>query len=399
MKRGFLLCSLLTILLLLLSGCWNRRELNEIAIVMAYGFDKVGDQYQVTAQVVVPSEVAARASGGNLIPVNVYQAKAETLFEAIRKITLSSPRKIYAAHLRMLVIGEELAREGIAETLDFISRDHENRTDFFFAVARGEKAEDILKITTILEKIPANQMYQSLQTSADAWAPSTHVTLDELISDLISTGKQAVLTGIAKTGPTEIGESQENVQRIDPFTHMEYSTLAVFRKDRLVGWLTEEESKGYNYITNKVKSTVGHIPCPKGGKLAVEVIRSKTKMKGKVINGKPQIELSIRVEDNIGEIECSMDLSNNDSIYQLEDLLEQSLKDVIMKSIQKAQKHKVDIFGFGEVIHRADPKYWKKVEDHWDQQEFEKLEVKVNAEIKIRRIGTTKNPIMQQIKE
>ncbi|MBP1932102.1 Ger(x)C family spore germination protein [Ammoniphilus resinae] len=398
MKKWVLFFCMLTIVLLLLSGCWNRRELNELAIAMAYGFDKEGDQYLVTTQVVVPSEVASKTTGGNLIPVVVYQAKGATLFEAIRKMTLLSPRKIYASHLRMLVIGEELAKEGISEALDFISRDHENRTDFFVTVARNQKAEDILKVTTILEKIPANQMYQALQTSADAWAPSAHITLDQLIADLISKGKEAVLTGIEKEGPLKVGESKDNVQKIDPPTRLTYTTLAVFKGDRLVGWLTENESKAYNYIHNDVKSTVGHLPCTNGGKVTVEVIRSKSKLKGKVINGIPQIEIDVRTEDSVGEANCEIDLTKTETIEHLEKTAEKGLKDMITKTVAEAQKYKVDIFGFGEEINRSNPDYWKKVKDHWDQ-EFEKLEVKVNVDVNILRVGTTKYPIMKLIKE
>jgi spore germination protein KC len=63
----------LLILSLILTGCWDRRELNEIAITLALGIDKVDDKFQLTAQVVVPSEVSMKQSSGRS-PVTLFQA-------------------------------------------------------------------------------------------------------------------------------------------------------------------------------------------------------------------------------------------------------------------------------------------------------------------------------------
>ena len=55
------------------------------------------------------------------------------------------------------------------------------------------------------------------------------------------------------------------------------------------------------------------------------------------------------------------------------------------------QNHlKVDIFGFGDAIHRADPAAWKILKEDWDER-FTHLDVNVQADVKIRRIGTVTN--------
>ncbi len=143
----------LLILCLFLTGCWDRRELNELGIALALGIDKVEDEYQVTAQVVVPSEIAMKTSTGRS-PVTLFQAKGETVYEAFRKMTKNSPRKIYPGHLRMLVIGEDLAEEGIADSLELLSRDWELRSDFFVVIAKDMTAGEVLNVTTTIESHP-----------------------------------------------------------------------------------------------------------------------------------------------------------------------------------------------------------------------------------------------------
>lgn len=194
---------------------------------------------------------------------------------------------MYFSHLRICVIGESMATEGMAKSLDLLSRYHQFRTDFYIVVSKGTSAEDTLKIMTPLDPIPANDLFSSLETSQKNWSPSTTVTLDELVSALTSEGMQPVLTGLRIVGNKETGETSGNVQEIAPSARLQYSGLAVFRKDRLIGWLNETESRGYNFIRGKVQSSVGFVACPRGGKVVSEIIRTQTTIKGNVYRGAP----------------------------------------------------------------------------------------------------------------
>jgi spore germination protein KC len=397
MNRRWLSLLLTFTLLLLLTGCWDRRELNELAISVAIGIDKVGSQYQVTVQVVQPGVVAAKKGGsGGATPVTMSQAKGATIFEAIRKMATDSPRKIYAAHLRVAVIGEELAREGIGNALDLLSRNYEFRMDFYLLVAKGTTAANVLNILTPLEKIPASKLFGAIETSEKVWAPVMAVTLDKFIMDYGSMGKNPVLSGIKVSGDDEKGGTKGNLETIRPAAQLRNTGLAVFRKDKLIGWLNEKESKGYNYILNNVSSTVGHLACPQGGNVAVEVIRSKAEMKGSVNNGLPRLAVELLVEQNVGEVQCRIDLTKVKAIQDLERIAEQALKETLDSSIKAAQsKYKADIFGFGNTIHHSDPGAWKSIKAEWDKL-FEKTVVDVTVKVKLRRTGTMTNSFLEE---
>lgn len=393
-----LLSTLLSIALVLpLTGCWDRRELNELAISLAIGIDKIDSRYQVTIQVVQPGEVATqKGGGGQTTPVTVYQVEADTVFEAVRKLTSYSPRKVYAAHLRVAVFGEAIAREGIGNALDLLSRNYEFRTDFFLLVSKGGTAAQTLKVLTPLEKIPANKIFNSIQASAKAWAPVLIVTLDKFITDIEGDGKNPVLSGIRVTGEQEKGDSKDNLSLIQPPARLRNSGIAAFRKDRLVGWLNVTEGKGYNYITNNVKSTVGHVTCPEGGKIALEVIKSKAKIKGDVENGRPRLAVELNVEENVGEVQCRIDLTRTESIRDLERIAAQTLTGILESTINAAQKkYKTDIFGFGAALHRSAPSAWKKMKADWDSF-FADADVDIKVKVKIKRTGTIGNSYQEQ---
>lgn len=388
----------LLILCFLLTGCWDRRELNDLSISLAIGIDKIEDYYQVSAQVVVPSEVSMKGSMGGTT-TTPFTEKGETIYEAIRKMTKDSPRKIYPGHLRMLVIGEELAKEGIAESFGLLSRDWEIRSDFYVIVAKDITAREILNVTTDIESIPANKMFNSLQTSENAWAGTDGVALKELIANLVTEGKEPVLTGIQLIGNEEIGSSIENITKISPSARLRYANIAVFKRDKLIGWLSEDESIGYREITSPIKSTVTPISCPDGGKTTIEVMQFQSELKGNINQGKPEVNITIQAKGNVGEVDCKIDLTKPGVMEELEVIYENKLTENINKTIETVQKkYQADIFGFGEAIHRSNPKEWKKIKENWDE-EFSNLKVNVKVEMELRFTGTTNNPFLNKIVE
>ncbi|REK71796.1 Ger(x)C family spore germination protein [Paenibacillus paeoniae] len=397
-RKAIWLFVLLLILTPLLSGCWNRRELNDLAIVAAVGIDTVKGKYLVTVQVVDPGEVASRRGSIGLSPVTTYHETGDTVFEAIRKMTTVTPRKLYFSHLRIFVIGEELARKGMGEVLDLMSRDQEGRTDFYIVVAKDTTAQQVLNILTPIEKIPASKLYASLEVSAKSWAPTVAVQLDELITNIVSPGIQATLTGIMIDGDPEMGSKRKNIETPETPTHIQYKGIAIFREDKLVGWMNEEESKGFSNITDRLHSTVVETTCPKGGKLAIEVIRSKAAIKAKVKNGQPEAEVVMYTEANVADVECKVKLTTSQTLYEIEKAAEAVMQKHAERAVLKAQKMKCDVFGFGDAVHRAAPGYWRGNKEHWDEQ-FSKMKIRFNVDVKIRRIGTIGESFLNDLKE
>lgn len=396
MRKSILILLILT---LFLSGCWDRRELNELGITMALGIDKTDNKYLVSAQVVVPSEVSMKTSSAGRSAVTLYQATGESIYEAFRKMTKNSPRKIYPGHLLILVISEELAKEGIAESLDLLSRDWELRPDFYVVVAKNSTASEVLNVNTPIESIPANKMYSSLQVSEKNWAGTEGVILDELVKNLLAEGKEAVLTGIEVIGDKEIGSSKQNVETITSSAQIQYDHLAVFKADQLVGWLNEEESRGYADITNNVKTTVTSIPCPKEGEITLNIFHYQSKITGAINKGEPEVNIKIQAEADIGEVQCQMDLTKPGTIEELEKFYEKKVEGIIHQTIEAMQnEYESDIFGFGEAISRSNPKEWKKMKEHWDQK-FSELTTNVQIDMKIRRTGTVNNSFLEKLKD
>lgn len=357
---------------------------------MAAGVDKVDDEYEVSVQVVAPGEISNKPSSGRS-PVVTYHAKGKSVFEAIRKLTTITPRKAYFAHLQVVVIGEDLATEGINQTVDLLARDPETRNDFDVIVSYQSSAKEILNVLTPIEKVPANKMINSLDGSEKAWGSTLSVNIEDLVHSLSNKNKSAVLSMIEIQGDTQLGIDKATVERIKTPTILKYAGLAIFKQDKLIGFLTEEESRSFNFLNDNIKSTVEVISCPEEGKLTTEIKNSTTKIKGKFKNNTPQINVRIDIDQNVGEVECAIDLTEKKSIEYINKKTAELIKTGIEKTLMTIQRnYQADIIGFSEVLHREDYKTWKKIKDNWSTI-FPELEIKVDVNVNTTGVGTMTN--------
>jgi spore germination protein KC len=388
--------TVLILCLLMLTGCWSRRELNELLIVLGVGVDWKDGEYLMSFQVVNPSEISAQRRGGDRPPSTLYQGRGKTLFEAARSLTAEAPRKVYMGHLQLYVIGEELAKRGIKDFIDNSVRDNELRMDFNIVVARGDRAENILKLFTPVEKLPSYSMQQSLQTSEKSWAPTVAMTMDETLNKLSGKGYELALTGIKLIGDPSMGESKKNVEFFQPPSRFRYVGIAAFKDDKLIGWLDEEESKGYTDITNKLDSTSIEIPCAEKKYTGIEITSSEAKLKASVEKGKPLIDVSIRAEANIVSRQCrDIDLTDPLTIKRLEQETKQIIQSNVETTVARAKKMKSDIIGFGSQLGKDQPAYWKEVKDTWNDDMFPQTNVNYKIELFIRKTGTIGNSTMK----
>ncbi|PAK38788.1 spore gernimation protein KC, partial [Priestia megaterium] len=84
MKRKWSVLLLMILVTVLLSSCWSRKELTDLAIVSAMGVDKTEDgRYTVTLQIINPGNVAGGMQGGGggtqSPPVTIYWDSGDNL--------------------------------------------------------------------------------------------------------------------------------------------------------------------------------------------------------------------------------------------------------------------------------------------------------------------------------
>ncbi|WP_427071724.1 Ger(x)C family spore germination protein [Lysinibacillus fusiformis] len=394
MKKNLIVLPLI-FLILILSGCWSKRELNDLALVAALGIDFIDGEYAISVQVIDPSQVSLKSANGQA-PVVTYHAEGKTVFEAVRKILALSPRKLYFAHLQLVVVGEELADKGIRDSVDFLARDQEIRNDFTIIVSQQATAKDVLNVLTPIEKIPASRMLNSLKITQDAWGSTLEVDVEDLVTDLGVNDQYFVLSAIEVLGDKTLGIDQTNVERIETPVKLKFTGLAIFKEDKLLGYIDEYNSKSFSYLNDNIKSTIEIISCPSDGELTTEITQSKTKTKGIFKDGKPTININIDIVQNVAEVKCDIDLTDIKTIDWINNQTEKHIKKNTNQVLNIFQEnYQADVLGFGEAIHRANPTEWRKIKDDW-QTIYPEVEVNVKVNVYTRGLGTLQNSKLKE---
>jgi spore germination protein KC len=385
---------------LLLSGCWNQKEMTDLAFVMAMGIDEGKDDYRydVTFQIVIPGNVSSGQDGGSQgLPIVVIKGLGNTITEAAREATKTVSRQLYYAHTNLLVINDQVAEEGVYNLLDGFERDPVFRTTTQIVVARQTKAEDILTTLTNLDKIPVEKITKTLKGTESMLGQNMEVSIDDFISAIVSSGKDPVASGFKLKGNSEKGRSASSLESTKPPASVVADGLAIFKDGKLTGWLDQEKARGAVWVMNKVKSTDVNIDW-KGKEDAISIIpiRTKTGVSAKIKNGKPVIRVNIEEEGNLSEANTPLDVMDPKVIEKMEKKTAAKIKEQVETAIKAAQKEKSDIFGFGDKVHRADPKLWKRIKHQWDE-EFANLQVEVKVNSYYRRSGIRTKPFWSDL--
>jgi len=373
----------LILLPLLLTGCWNNRDLNETNIVAGLGLDRTEEgKILLTVQVVEPAAIQSTSSGkgkgggAQPKPVFVESYEGNTVFEALRGMLAKVDKKLFASTAQVLILGERLSQEVINEALDFFQRDHEVEYKMDVLVAKGVTPKEILEMETDMNSIPAVYVKGTIENTVSRGTVKRTLLID-LVKDICCGGRQLAIGQITKAGEKEVGTEG----------------TAVFRDGKLAGWLDPYETRGYLFATGKVESAIVNIPAD-NGKIAMEIIRSKGKVNVEFINGEPALlTVKVGLEANVGEYEAKGKLDSPDRLHKLEELLGEEVKKEIRLALDKTQTdYSSDIFGFGTQVHKYHPQYWKGAKEQW-KDTFSKLPADIKVDAKIKRTGVIKGPI------
>ncbi|WP_144528176.1 Ger(x)C family spore germination protein [Peribacillus simplex] len=404
MSRKKLILFLMLISTTFTSGCWDKTELNEMAIVSAVGLDRNKEGKLVgTFQIINPSNVAGalQGGGGTNPPISIYRATGDNVLELDSIASTKISRDMYFAHANLIVIGEELAREeGLNDIFDAFERSPEFRATTRIVIARGVEARDIVEALTAIDKVSAEKVIKTIETTEKIQGGNISINLQETIKNLLSTGKEPIISGFTVKGNTGKEDKMENTMSSDIKANPNAAGIGVFKDGKLIDWLDGNKAIGSMWVLDRIVGTHLNIDWEdKKEAVTYQVIRQKTNVSVKMENGKPKVFIKVRAEGDIREVDVPLNLTDTHVLIDIEKKLAKKLKKEIEDAVVRAQKNKADIFGFGEIMHENHPKEWKKIEKNWDDVSFPELEVDVQAETFIRRTGLRNKPYISNLKK
>lgn len=373
----------LLLLLVTLSGCWSRIELNDLGVVLGIAVD-VGEEKPVRLTLFVPHPQPRQGGGaaGTQGENWVVAREAENISDAMALIRLSAARRLVYYHLRVVLVSEEIARTmGVGDLLDALANIVEVRQTVRLFVVEGQ-AQTVFETFPQLRNTQPDNLVGMIQ--AFGWADWKLKNILVARSSTTHTAWMHMLKVIKR--PAKIPGSPETAATL--------SGAALFRKDHLVEKVHPWENQAIAWFLGDPKHSLITAPCPEPteGSLTVEVLRGRAKIQPGWQGEKPAFQVEVTARVNLRRSQCRMgSLKEEEGRRELEQVLEEDLRLRIEAFVATLQESRTDPVGFGKRMQLAYPAYFRSVGDDW-LEKWPEASVKVSARVTLVGAGLMVSP-------
>ncbi|AFQ42247.1 Ger(x)C family spore germination protein [Desulfosporosinus meridiei] len=359
-------------LLILTPGCWDLHDVNSTAFVLGIGIDLPSNsssaKYKVTFQLAKPIS----AHEGPTTQSFVISKDADSILQAIQQAQASLSRRISLSHLRAVAIGEDIARrESFQDLINYLLREPDLAMQLRLVFVQNAQARDLLSLNEKFEDRPSAALVNMGCFSEQISIIRTRDFLD-FLSDLKGSNGTAY-------GSRALLQTGENLILRDG--------AAVFKDSKLVAWLNGEEVQAANWLVEKNQAIV--VAKTEENTYTYEVRKKDTTFKPIINGGNPSILVKVTSEgmvmEEYGEY---LDLSDPETIKELELLFAETIAQQVKTAIQKSQKElKADYLGFHKAFRRHEPEAFKSL--NWNEV-YPTMPIEVEVECKLKAYGLRK---------
>ena len=363
MKVRFIILLFLIFNIFFIAGCSNIEQLDDKMIIHGVGIDRVENTFELTIQ-----QFSVTGSNEKEEGAQVVKTKGNSLMDAFSDLSLQTGKTPMFTQNLVLAIGEETAYNGINDILDFFVRYYESRPTVKIIIVKG-KAESVLSFKKDDKLIMAKDIMA--------------ITESERINSKVMSSNIFQFVGALKNSTLDPIASIVSVERQNDEEILAANGTAVFKNDKLAGFIDTNSTRGALIINNRLNGGTEVIDVESVGKVSYSLEKSKSKVKFKLENGKPVYNIIIKINTNIYEIERDIKTQLPDNAFNLmEEALISRIKTITNQAIYKSIfEYNSDIFGFGQIALKSDKEYFRTVENNWDQA---MKEAKYNIDVSVK---------------
>lgn len=369
MKRLWMKGITLLGLVCVLSGCAEKKILEDIGLITTVGYDLEGANKIKATMIVLQIDPEAPRN------IDVVSSEAITSKGARLNANLKISKELQSGQLRVALYDEEIGRKGIKPHVDTLARDPSISDLTYLAIVEGS-TQDMLKHE--YKNIPdvGQHLYNQIQQLTDKEQISNS-TLQEIQQSYYSDGIDPILPILKRDGE-----------------HIRVAGNALLRNDKMVGRFTPTQSfyakllrdqyhagsvemnldmRDINGKKHKVTTVIDTIVSSRDLTLIDQNI--------------PSFDLQLNVKGRLLEIQGDVDLTVPQNITLLEKAINQKMKKEALKVIAYSQKRNSDTFGFGEV-YRSRVRHAKLSRGTWHKK-YKTMTCNVGVKFKLVRTGIT----------
>lgn len=381
---------LILLLIPLIGGCGGKREIEDLAFIIGIGVDVGSEEgsYLVTMQMAKPP-AGSEAGGGEIEDLTV-SVELESLSIMTEKVIEAFNKTPFIGTVRVIILGEELACQGINEVLDYFQRFYQYRRTIFLLVAKGE-AKAIMENQLRSSQLPSLSMIDILEGQENF--NTIPVTRLGHYLTVLGRGSQCPLIPIVEV----IKPGKKGFEfSADKGYEQLIGDSGVFHDGKLVDILNDIETKGFLWLNDEV---TGRYILIENGKFRVvaRVTGSKTRYKVKEMEEGMGITFQIKAQAFLSEVIEKGEVKEvkgirewEQFVMEVEDALREAIQIECEEAVKKSKELGMDFIGIGRKIEMKKPKYWKEIKDNW-QEELVDFPVEFDIHIDVNQAGLSRS--------
>jgi spore germination protein KC len=375
MKRR--LASILSLALLsgTLCGCWDRKELNDVAFTLATGIDAAPDnRVAVSLEIPIPAKLGKGSNGGK--PYTIVSTEGADMRNVTQLNSNRMSRRVSSSHRRVVIICEEIARRGIRPLFDSFTRVPENRLNGILVIAKG-KAIDLLKGKTPVDEFSWEALREIIRGRG------------RIVNNVKNLAQSLTIPQIdpivVYMGTTETKENGPN--------QIQLLGYAQFKDDKMIGVYGAEEMSGIHWLSNQITPHELTFALPSGQILTIRVLEGHSAIRPvQLADHRIRFEVRSQATCSISEDYGMLDLNDLKIIRMISAETGKQIKSHMEKTFERMQQSGTDSVALGYRVNRKFPRLWREqLRENWQEQGLKRAELSVQMEVHIAHTGLVSN--------
>lgn len=373
LKRIICLASAVLFFMLTLCGCYDYSDIESELIVSGLAFDlaesKSGEQlYLVTAEVVV---AGGSSDGGASSKSEIIQNADKTPLAAIKGMMKCSSKKLFFGHCKLLILSEEVAKNGISNILDLVFRDRELRFSMEIAVARDCYAYELFSVSNAMNTIKSYEIVRTVKAVEKMHGTAVSVSVNDLLN-CIHNGSGAV-----KTPYFTIEKS------VDGKDLYFLGGVAVLKKDSLYGYIPSQKSIFCSLASDEFNSGTVTCSIPSSSfPFTFNVVKSSTNIDLEKADGGGVLTFNIDLSVSFAEIPEDMPYFSYTDADSLVNQISRYVSDNVFAVVKDTfDRYGADIFNITPKLAVFYPRYLSSFENLEKFLRTLKIKVKTNVSV------------------
>lgn len=339
--------------LLLCTGCFDYKEINDLAIINAIGVDYENDEYVITLEIL--NDQIDKDSSKITSYTKVGHGK--NLTSAIENAADKLSKQLIFNHIKLMILSKSIIEEKFENIIDLFLRNTYFRENFYVISSTDTRPEDLLNHTTNEAPIASTAITDTLESIRYSSNTNVLKKFDEMVEEVITYGIDTCFSNIT------LKDNEFIVDGMSIFNNYSYKSN-----------LSNEYVKIYNLLTDNFDrptytinyDNLSFTTAINNGKINTEIksgtINVTGNLMGRIIDNDPKY--NIRDPKNLEKIDN--DFTN-------------LLNKKIPEFIKVLQDNNSDILGITR-------NYYKKTRTK-DKDYWLKLDIKSNIKFNINKKG------------